>query len=211
MSEQHINEPQMMSKTAERARCKTCNSQYRLEIEKMRLVQGKTYREIKEYLQKKYSFFISEKGLSNHFNICLRQKQRVAEQSAESEEIIREIRERRKDLVQILFDSLAELVADKARLEKYLRSGKIEKTSRTMVDLLRVLASEVREYVKTINQLMSDSGKDAGIKAEEIIAKYEEYRKKNAELLQNLKSYEVRDEETAPDKGGDNDGNSDDE
>lgn len=200
------------TKTMERDRCKTCNCQYRTEIEHMRLIQNRTYKEISDYLMQKYGFGITVKGLSNHFNLCLPKKQQVAEAAAVSEDMITEIRDRKKDLVQIAFDILADLVADKTAMETDLRKIGISRAGRTTVDLMRLLTQETREYIRLITGLLKDS---TGVDTADLTArieKFEEDRKKYGELLDKLASsggFEVENQYQEYDEDDDDGGEGD--
>ena len=182
-----------MKKDTNRKRCKTCNSPHRLEAEELYLRQGKSGAYISRHLYDKYGFKITPQALLNHFRICLDKKGRIEEAEKKSEKLRKEILKRKNKIADLVWEIISYLAAINIMFHEKVMSKAGEGIGRTKSDLIRTYTGEFREYVKLYQNLIEENG-GGNFNEAQVIAAYEEYRKKNAELLKNIKSYEIKED-----------------
>ena len=78
-----------------RKRCKTCNSNYREEVEEMYLKQGKSAPFISKYLKDKYGYSITAQSLLRHFSLCLNKAEKKEQKDEASEKLRQEVLEKK--------------------------------------------------------------------------------------------------------------------
>lgn len=188
-----------MDKTADkkaekkRERCKTCSCEYRAEIETMYLKEGKSTPAIAKYLEEKYGYKITAQSLGRHFRLCLGQAEKKDQKDKQSEKLRQEVLQKKLQIADMVYEIISYLYVININFhKKVMNTGN---GGRTESDLIRNYTGEFREYVKLYNDLIADNGKGTKVNETQIIAQYEEYRKKNAEILQQIESYEVKSEE----------------
>lgn len=188
-----------MDKTADkkaekkRERCKTCSCEYREEIETMYLKEGKSTPVIAKYLEEKYGYKITAQSLGRHFRICLGKAEKKEQKDKQSEKLRQEVLQKKIQIADMVYEVISYLYVININFhKKVMNTGN---GGRTESDLIRNYTGEFREYVKLYNDLIADNGKGTKVNETQIIAAYEEYRKKNAEVLQKIDSYEVKEEE----------------
>lgn len=179
-----------------RKNCKTCNCEYRQEIEEMYLMQGYSAQKISDHLNDKYGYKISAAALLNHFKICLDKKENKKQKDAESEAIRQKVLEKKIELVDMLWEVISYIYVINIKLHKQIING--AKANRTTSDLVRNYTGELREYAKLYKNLNAENTNGILLNEAELIARYEEYRKKNAQLLSS--SFEEKEEEKKEDE-----------
>jgi hypothetical protein len=189
------------AKTAEkkRERCKTCSCDYREEIETMYLKEGKSTPAIAKYLEEQYGYKITAQSLGRHFRLCLGKAEKKEQKDKQSEKLRREVLAKKIAIADMVYEIISYLYVININLhKKVMNTGH---GGRTESDLIRNYTGEFREYVKLYNDLIADNVKGTRVNEAQIIAQYEEYRKKNAEILQKIESYEIKEEEEQTKEG----------
>lgn len=188
-----------MDKTADkkaekkRDRCKTCSCEYREEIETMYLKEGKSTPVIAKYLEEKYGYKITAQSLGRHFRLCLNKQEKKEQKDKQSEKLRQEVLQKKIQIADMVYEILSYIYVININFhKKVMEAGTV---GRTKADLIRNYTGEFREYVKLYTDLVTENGKGTKIPEAQIIAQYEEYRRKNAEVLQKIESYEVKEEE----------------
>lgn len=199
-----------MDKTADkkadkkRERCKTCSCEYRAEIEEMYLKQGKSTPAIAKYLEEKYGYKITAQSLGRHFRLCLKKVEKKEKADKRTDEMLQEVLKRKIEIIDIMSKMINLLYEINMTIHsKVYKAGKV--SGRTESDSIRNYTGELREYLKLYKDLIADNGKGTKVNETQIIAQYEEYRKKNAEILQQIESYEIKEEDEQQIKEGEDD------
>ena len=182
-----------MYKTAEkkRERCKTCSCEYRAEIEEMYLKQGKSTPAIAKYLEEKYGYKITAQSLLRHFRLCLKKAEKKEQKDKQSEKLRQEVLAKKIAIADMIYEIISYLYVININFHKKVME-KMKVSGRTESDVIRNYTGEMREYVKLYNDLIADNGKGTKVNEKELIEKSEEYRKRNAEMLKNIKSCEIK-------------------
>ncbi|SKA75137.1 hypothetical protein SAMN05428976_10264 [Clostridium sp. USBA 49] len=201
-----------MDKTADkkaekkRERCKTCSCEYRAEIEEMYLKQGKSAPFIAKYLKEQYGYVITAQSLLRHFRICLRKAEKKEQKDKQSEKLRQEVLQKKIQIADMVYEIISYLYVININFHKKVME-KMKVSGRTESDIIRNYTGELREYLKLYKDLIADNGKSTKVNETQIIAAYEEYRKKNAEIINKIETYEVTEEEqndVEVKEGGDN-------
>lgn len=142
------------------SRCKVCNSQHRVQIEKWAKEEGMSPRAISSRLKEEYGEEISYKSIWQHLNEHFDVKAEVMEQYQKSQEQLQRAVQKHLSDIEML-DSIAQSNYElyqgaKAWLEKILKE-KIKAPPKSLVDLLSVTASEVRQQFKQKQELLGES------------------------------------------------------
>lgn len=133
------------------SRCKTCNSEYREEIEKMRLEENKSFNEISEWLEKEHQEKIYPQSLSTHFQ---KHVMKNLEEAREAEVRNRDIAESEANEVLDLVD---ELKGSISILKKMLnRMLNRESIGSSEVNAITKCLTETRLTVKELNNLTGE-------------------------------------------------------
>lgn len=199
-----------MDKTADkkaekkRERCKTCSCEYREEIEEMYLKQGKSTPAIAKYLEEKYGYKITAQSLGRHFRLCLKKAEKKEQKDKQSEKLRQEVLQKKIQIADMVYEIISYLYVININFHKRVME-KMKVSGRTESDIIRNYTGELREYLKLYKDLIADNGKGTKVNETQIIAQYEEYRKKNAEILQQIESYEIKEEDKQQIKEGDTD------
>ena len=142
------------------SRCKVCNSQHRVEIEKWAKEDGLSPRAISSKLKDEFDEVISYKSIWQHLNEHFDVKSEAREQYQKSQEQIQKAVQKQLSDIEML-DSIAQSNYElyqgvKAWLEEILKE-KTKAPPKSLVDLLSATASEVRQQFKQKQELLGES------------------------------------------------------
>lgn len=142
------------------SRCKVCNSQHRVEIEKWAREDGLSPRAISSKLKDEFGEVISYKSIWQHLNEHFDVKSEAREQYQKSQEQIQKAVQKQLSDIEML-DNIAQSNFElyqgvKTWLEEILKE-KAKAPPKSLVDLLSATASEVRQQFKQKQELLGES------------------------------------------------------
>lgn len=142
------------------SRCKVCNSQHRVEIEKWAKEEGMSPRTLSSRLKEEFGEDISYKSIWQHLNEHFDIKAEAREQYRKSKEQMQKTVKKHLSDIEML-DSIAQSNYElyqgvKAWLEEILKE-KAKAPPKSLVDLLSATASEVRQQFKQKQELLGES------------------------------------------------------
>lgn len=149
-----------------RTNCKVCKSPHRAEIERMKALENKTYKEIMDYAKANWNENLNFMNLSRHFNSHFLP---IVTERAKSSRLAMELANKKtEDAIKLLSELENNLIILKKSIEMVFSKGV---DSRDKVAILRTLLSEVRLTVESISKLKQDFNIEVSISPEEELKK----------------------------------------
>ena len=140
------------------SRCKVCNSQHRVEIEKWAKEEGMSPRAISSKLKEEYGENISYKSIWQHLNEHFDVKAEVREQYQKSQEQYQKTVEKRLSDIEMLDATINDNFELSQATTAWLKDliEKREKPPLALVQLREKLQSEMRQAIKQKLELTGD-------------------------------------------------------
>lgn len=140
------------------SRCKVCNSQHRVEIEKWAKEDGLSVRAISAKLKEEFGEEISYKSIWQHLNEHFDVKAEVREQYRKSQEQYQKVVEKRLSDLEMLDATIADNYDLSQATTAWLRDliEKRQKIPLSLVQLRGKLQSEMRQAIKQKAELLGD-------------------------------------------------------
>lgn len=140
------------------SRCKVCNSQHRVEIEKWAKEDGLSARVISAKLKEEYGEEISYKSIWQHLNEHFDVKAEVREQYRKSQEQYQKVVEKRLSDLEMLDATIADNYELSQATTAWLKDliEKRRKIPLSLVQLREKLQSEMRQAIKQKLELTGD-------------------------------------------------------